>query len=80
MECMGLVGLLVTALIHTFAKMSKRPSLIQQYQNTATESTANGKITNYMSLAIAALMAVFIIGSIIKNVSAFVNIYLLNYQ
>jgi hypothetical protein len=60
--------------------MSKRPSLIQQYQNTAIESLANGKITNYMSVAIAALMAVFIIGSIIKNVSAFLNIYLLNYQ
>ena len=56
--------------------MSKRPSLIQQYQNTATESTANGKITNSTSVAIAAVMAVFIIGSIIQNVSAlFRNIY-----
>ena len=69
-----LFGLLINAVICKFAKM--RPSLIQQYQNTATESTANGKITNYTSLAIAALMAVFIIGSIIRSVSAlFINIY-----
>ena len=71
-----LFGLLISAVLCKLAKMSKRPSLIQQYQNTATESTANGKITNYTSLAIAALMAVFIIGSIIRSVSAlFINIY-----
>ena len=42
--------------------------MIQQYQNTATESTANGKITNSTSVAIATVIAGFIKGSIGQGV------------
>ena len=59
-----LFGLLTTAVICKLAKMHKSLSLIQQYQDTATESTANGKITNSTSVAIPAVMAGFIIGSV----------------
>ena len=64
-----LFGLLITAVICKLVKMHKRPSMIQQYQNTATESTANGKITNATSVAIATIIAGLIIGSISQSVS-----------
>ena len=61
--------LLITAIIYKLARSHATPSLLQQYQNTATESTANGKISFFASLAIFLLVLAFIIGSIIKSVS-----------
>ena len=42
--------------------------MIQEYQNTATESMANGKMSWYTSIAIILLCITFIIGSILKTV------------
>ena len=42
--------------------------MIQEYQNTATESMANGKISWFTSIAIILICITFIIGSIIKTV------------
>ena len=73
-----LFALLITAVICKLAKIHKGPSLIQQYQNTAAESTANGKITNLTSVAIVAVMAGFMIGSISQSVSISFDIFILS--
>ena len=69
-----LFGLLITEVICKVAKVHRKPSLIQQYQNTAAESTANGKITKSTSVAIAAVISIGGIGSIIQNVSTSLDI------